>query len=164
MTKQLIFGLILSSLFSCKETPPTPGDPNNPPVYSKEDLKKLHWIEGNWKSEVAGPGFYQTYSFSSDTTLDVLSYQFDGKDSSGTNITKVYWSNNHIYMGTNKEWVATLLTDNQLYLSPVRSGWHTISWKYDSKKGEWTAEHKRPDFIRTIKMKAQAPLQELLKK
>ncbi|MCC7467543.1 MAG: hypothetical protein IT261_14775 [Saprospiraceae bacterium] len=164
MTKHLFIILSILSLSACKEEPVLPGDPNNPPAYSKADLKKLKWIEGNWKSDVGGQGFYQQYAFPTDSTLEILSYQFDGKDTSANTITTLYWSNQHLYMGPNKEWVGVLLTDNALQLSPTRAGWHTINWTYDKEKGTWTAVHKRPDFIRTLKMIRQAPLGELQQK
>ncbi|MBL7807440.1 MAG: hypothetical protein JNN28_06490 [Saprospiraceae bacterium] len=167
MTKYLLFCFALLTFWSCKETPAapvTPGDPNNPPKYTKSDLKKLRWIEGNWRSDVEGPGFYQLYTFSSDTSLNILSYQFNGTDTSANTLNTVYWTNDHIYLGPYKEWVAVLLTENAIQLSPTRPGWHTISWTFDEKKGTWVAEHKRPDFVRTIKMKRHAPLEEMLKK
>lgn len=162
MTKHLFILLTILVAVGCKDTPVEPGDPNNPPVYSKSDLKKLKWVEGNWKSDVDGQGYYQQYSFPTDSTLEILSYLFDGKDTSATSRSIIYWSNQHLYLGPNKEWVGVLLTDRALQLSPTRLGWHTINWTYDEKKGEWTAVHKRPDFIRTIKMVKQAPLSELL--
>lgn len=164
MTKQLFFILTVLVAIGCQETPVEPGDPNNPPAYSKADFNKLRWIEGNWKTDlVDAKGFYQQCTFSSDTTLQILSYQFDGKDTTANTLTTLYWSNHHLYMGPNKEWVGVLLTDHSLQLSPARPGWHTINWTYDPKKGDWTAVHKRPDFIRTLKMIRQAPLSELLK-
>lgn len=154
----------LLAVTACQEAPVEPGDPNNPPVYKKSDLKKLKWIEGNWKSDVSGQGFYQQCSFPTDSTLEILSYQFDGKDTSANTLTVVLWSNQHLYLGPNKEWVGVLLTDHAFQLSPTRQGWHTISWTFDKKKDSWTAVHQRPDFSRTIKMTRQAPLSELLKK
>lgn len=167
MHKYLIFCFAWLTFISCKETPSapvTPGDPNNPPKYSKSDLKKLRWIKGNWKTDLDGPGFYQNYTFTSDTSLNILSYQFNGTDTSANATSIVYWSNNHIYLGPNKEWVAVLLTDNELLLSPTRLGWHTIHWTVNKEKETWTAVHKRPDFTRTIKMKRHIPLSEMLKK
>ncbi len=164
MIKHLLFILTVLVVAACKETPVLPGDPNNPPAYSKSDLKKLNWIVGNWKSEVSGQGFYQQYSFPTDSTLEILSYQFDGKDTSASIVSMVYWTNQHLYMGPNKEWVGVLLTDQAFQLSPTPLGYQTINWTYDEKKGTWTAVHKRPDFTRTIKMVRQAPLSELLQK
>lgn len=158
----LIFALF--ALVSCKETPPVPGNAHTPPDYKKSDLQKLRWIEGNWKSDVAGPGYYQSYHFPSDSVLEIVSYQFDGKDTSATELSRVYWRNNHLYMGPNGEWVGVFLTENALQLDPVRHNWHAIHWTHDAQKGEWTAVYKRPDFVRTIKMKRQAPLADLLKK
>lgn len=161
---QFLTLFFILALFAACETPPVkPGDPNNPPVYTKADLQKLRWIEGNWKSEVMGAGYYQTYHFPTDSSLQITSYQFNGQDSSGTNISSVYWRNNHLYLGPNGEWVAVLLDKNVFQLAPVRSGWFYISWTKDPEKDEWTAVQQKPDFTRTIKMKRQPPLEELLK-
>ena len=162
-TKYLTLILALGSFISCEEPPVVRGDAKNPPVYKKTDLKKLKWIEGNWKSEVSGPGYYQTFHFPTDSTLEIVSYRFDGKDSSGTSISKVYWKNNHIYLGTYEEWVAVLIDKKSIQLDPTRDGWITNSWTQNS-KDEWTSVQKKIDFERTIKMKRQAPLAELLKK
>lgn len=156
-----MFALIV--LVSCKETPAVPGNAFDPPTYKKSALQKLRWIEGNWKSEVAGPGFYQTYHFPTDSTLEIVSYQFNGKDTSATNISTVYWSNNHIYLGPNKEWVAVLLDKKTFQLDPVRDGWNNINWT-QTNENEWVAVQKKPNFIRTLKMKRQPSLAELLKK
>jgi len=162
MTKLVLLIAALCTLLSCKETPLTPGNAQNPPFYKKSDLQKLRWIEGNWKSVVDGPGFYQTFSFPTDSTLNIFAYQFDGKDTSVTSLNTVYWRNNHLYLGSTGEWVAVLLGKNTFQLDPIREGWNTINWTQNS-KDEWTVVHKKPDFTRTIKMKRQPPLEELLK-
>ncbi len=84
MTKHLILIFACCAVIGCKETPTLPGTAANPPVYQKSELQKIRWIEGTWKSQVDGPGFYQTYTFPTDSTLEVISYQFDGKDTSST--------------------------------------------------------------------------------
>jgi len=162
-TKYLILILALGSFASCKEAPVLPGDAKNPPSYKKADLQKLRWIEGNWKSEVAGTGYYQTYHFPSDSILEVVSYRYDGKDTSGTTVSRVYWKNNHIYLGTYDEWVAVLLDKTSIQLAPTHLGWIAINWTQNS-KDEWTSVQKKPDFERTVKMKRQPPLMQLIKK
>jgi hypothetical protein len=162
-TKYLILIFALGSFISCEEPPVVRGNAKNPPVYKKADLQKLRWIEGNWKSEVAGTGYYQTCHFPSDSILEVVSYRFDGKDTSGTTISRVYWRNNHIYLGTYDEWVAVLIDKKSIQLDPTRAGWIAISWTQNS-KDEWTSVQKKPDFERTVKMKRQPELTKLLKK
>ena len=162
MTKYLTVIFALCALVACKEAPVVPGNAQNPPMYKKTDLQKLRWIEGNWKSEVAGPGFYQSCYFPSDTSLEVVSYQFDGKDTLGTTTTTVYWRNNHLYIGSNGEWVAVLLDKKAAQFDPLVQGWFSIQWTQNT-KDEWTMVQKKPDFVRTIKMKRQPPLEELLK-
>lgn len=162
MTNHITLIFALCALLSCKKGPTPMGSIDNPPIYKKSDLQKLRWIEGNWKSEVSGKGFYQTYHFPSDSILEVVSYQFDGKDTSVTTISTVYWKNDHLYLGPNGEWVAVLLDKTSIQLDPVRNGWLAINWTQNS-KDEWTAVQKKPDFTRTIKMKRQPPLAELLK-
>ena len=163
MTKYLTLILAVCSFYSCKETPAIPGNAYDPPSYKKSDLQKLRWIEGNWKSDVSGPGFYQTYHFPTDSTLEVVSYKYDGKDTSGTNISTVFWRNNHIYLGPNLEWVAVLLDKKSFQLNPTRDDWNTIHWTQNS-VDEWTAEQKKPAMTRTIKMKRQPALVEMIKK
>ena len=155
--------LALFVLISCKETPATPGNAQNPPTYKKSELQKLRWIEGNWKSDVEGPGYYQTCLFPTDSTFMMLSYRFDGKDTSATTVSTVYWRNGHIYLGENGEWVAVLLDKKSIQLDPIRAGWISLNWT-QNKPDEWTAVQKKPDFVRTVKMKRQPALNELLKK
>ena len=162
--KYLAISVLAFTMFSCEESETAPGNAQNPPVYQKSDLEKLRWIEGTWKTDVSGPGYYQTFHFPSDSILEVVSYQFDGKDTSNTTISTLYWKNNHFYMGPNGEWVAVHLNKNSIQLDPIRADWHTIHWSYDNEKNEWTAVQKKPDFIRTIKMKKQAALEDMLKK
>lgn len=162
MAKYSLIALMLLTFLACKEKPAAPATAQNPPTFQKSDLQKLRWIEGNWKSEVSGPGFYQAYYFPSDSTLEIVSYEFDGKDSSATSIATVYWKNGHLYFGPNGEWVNVLLDDKSCLFNPIREGWHSISWTKNS-YDEWTVVHKKPEFVRTIKMKRQPPLAELLK-
>ena len=162
MIKYLPLIVALYTIFGCKETPSTPGNAYNPPTYKKSDLQKLRWIEGNWKTDVVGPGYYQTYLFPTDSTLEVVSYQFDGKDTSATTYATVYWKNDHFYLGPNGEWIAVQLDKKSFQLDPIRDGWISINWTQNS-KDEWTAVQKKPTFIRTIKMKRQPSLAELMK-
>ncbi len=163
MTKDLILIFVLSSLIACKEAPVASGTTQNPPFFKKSDLKKnLGWIKGNWKSAVLGPGYYQTCHFPSDTSLEVISYRFDGKDTSGTTISIVYWKNGHIYLGPYGEWVAVMADKKTIQFDPIRSDWHSINWTQNS-KDEWTSVQKKPTFERTINMKRQPPLEKLLK-
>jgi len=162
MTKDLILILMLCSLMACEETPALPGNAQNPPIYTKSDFKKLRWIEGNWKSDVLGPGYYQTIHFPSDTSLEVVSYRFDGKDTSTTTSSIVYLKNNHIYLGPYGEWVTVLMDKQTIQFDPVRADWHTISWTQNS-KDEWTSVQKKPTFERTVKMIRQPALEEMLK-
>lgn len=162
MTKHLpLIFVALCAIFSCEEKPATPGDVGNPPTYKKSDFQKLRWVEGNWKTDVSGPGYYQIFHFPTDSTLDIISYQFDGKDTSSTTISTVYWRNNHIYLGPNGEWVAVLLDKKSFQLEPVRRGWNSIIWTQKN-KDEWTSVQRKPEFVRTINMKRQPPLEKLL--
>lgn len=164
MKKHLLFGLALCALVSCEEAT-IRGTADAPPELPKSALQKLRWVEGTWQSVVSGPGFYQTYYFPTDSTLEIVSYQFDGKDTSATTYATVYWKNHHIYLGPTGEWVAVLLGKDSFRLDPIRPSWHSISWSRDKEKDdEWTAQHKRPDFERTIKMKRTQPLDSMLTK
>lgn len=154
--------LVLTWFAACHQAPPPPPPTaQNPPVFEKKDLQKLRWIEGTWKSDVSGPGFYQTYHFPNDSILEVVSYQLNGKDTSSTNITQVYWRNGHFYIGVKGEWVAVHLDKISVEFDPMRDGWNSIHWLQNS-KDEFTATHTKPDFVRTIHMKKQPPLRELL--
>ena len=163
MTKYFCLIFALLALFSCQETPAVRGTASAPPEYKKSDLKKLDWIVGNWKTDLAATGYYQTYYFSNDSTLEVVSYAFNGKDTSSTTLSTLYWKNNHLYLGPNGEWVAVLLDNKSIQMDPVRMGWHTINW---TKNGpdEWTSVQQKPEITRTIKMKRQPALSELLKR
>jgi hypothetical protein len=162
MTKHLIIIFAFFALYACKESQVTPGSAANPPVYKKSDLQKLRWMEGNWKSMVDGPGYYQTYYFPNDSTLEVLSYQFNGTDTSATTKSTVYWKNKHIYLGPNGEWATVLLDKKTVQFDPVRPGWNTIKWTQNN-PDEWIMVQQKPEITRTIKMKRQPALGELLK-
>lgn len=163
MTKYLILIFTLCAWYSCKETSVTPGTAVNPPKYEKSDLKKLRWIEGNWKTDLQSTGYYQAFHFPTDSTLEIVSYQFNGQDTSSTSTSTLYWRNDHLYMGPNQEWVAVLLDKKNIQLDPVRPGWHSIYWTQNSDQ-EWTMVHKKPDLTRTLKMKKQPAIKDLLKK
>jgi hypothetical protein len=57
--------------------------------------------------------------------------------------------------------VAVQLDQISVKFDPVRDGWNSIHWLQNS-KDEFTATHTKPEFVRTIHMRKQPPLQELL--
>lgn len=157
---------LLCAAFSCKQPQQQhidkTGSTAHPPDISLDEFKHLDWIVGNWKTQVEGPGFYQDIRFTNDSTLEIRSYQLNGKDTSNTNLASLFWRNQHLYMGVNAEWVVVSMTDSTLRLDPVRQGWLAIDWKKNSQE-EWTMTHSKTDFRRSIKMKRQPALEELMK-
>ena len=156
MRKFAILLGLLFSLFSCKNTPKAPleksGTATNPPDISLEEFKQMEWLTGHWETDVPGQGFYQDFRFSNDSTLEVRSYQLNGKDTSNVTLSQVYWKNRHLYMGVNGEWVVVQMTNTSVHFDPVRPDWNTIEWRQDG-KDEWTMKHAKPNFNRSIKMK-----------
>ncbi|MCA1643719.1 MAG: hypothetical protein LC785_17670 [Acidobacteria bacterium] len=86
-----------------------------PKRLSADDLKKLRWIEGAWRTTLAVEGFKdQTLSKVDDVT------RFELKDS-------VFGNG-----GDDSRWAATALDDDSVTFSPVAKARNTFRWQRES--------------------------------
>ena len=108
------------------------------PAYSKQDLKKISWIEGNWKGMDGSTPFYEIYKIINDSTLETLSYDWNGKDSSQTSRSFLSWKDNAYYLGEKMNWKVTEISDSAIYMTPKSKKGNDILWKFGS-PNNWDA-------------------------
>src|SRR4026208_2271664 len=104
--KQFAIVLLVVFFYNCSNT--EHGDhqsdserPIDSSAYAKADLQKIKWIEGKWKGMSNGQPFYEIYKMTNDSTLEVTSYEWDGKDSSKSSKTLLYWKDGSYYLSEN---------------------------------------------------------------
>jgi hypothetical protein len=107
-------------------------------TYSRSDLKKLAWIEGDWKGMAGTTPFYEIYRMMDDSTLNIYSYNWDGKDSIGTSITPLQWKDGNYYLGDSLNWKVTDITDTSITMEPNYKAGNSIFWKKNS-NSSWIA-------------------------
>ena len=129
---KIIWYLVLLFLGSCGNS-----DSNNKKgsvqanlAYRKGDLKKMKWIEGKWKGMYNGAPFYEIYQLMNDSTLRVTSFDWNGKDSSNTSISYVGWFEDAYYLGNEKNYKVTTITDSQILMAPNNKASNSVLWKY----------------------------------
>lgn len=99
-----------------------------PPTYARQDLKKISWIEGNWRGTYDGKYFYELYRFTNDSTLEIISYEWDGQDSSKTSRSYLRWIDEAYYLGDQKNYKVAEISDEKIYMLPVKAN-NDILWK-----------------------------------
>ena len=107
-------------------------------VYTKNDLGKIKWIEGKWKGMYQGKSFYEIYQFVNDSTLEITAYEWNGKDSTKSSKSFVAWSDGVYYLGDEKNYKVTSITDQQIKMLPNYKASNDVLWKYVS-KDRWDA-------------------------
>jgi hypothetical protein len=100
-----------------------------PGGYEKTDLKKIRWIEGNWKGMAGTTPFYEIYRIENDSLMRIISYNWNGKDSIGTSVTPLHWSNGSYYLGDSLNWKVTDITDSSISMKPNYKAGNDILWK-----------------------------------
>ena len=123
------------------------------PEYTKEGLQKIKWIEGNWAGLYEGKPFYEIYRFTNDTTLEITSYEWNGKDSTNSSKTFLRWYEGAYYLGDSLNWKATQISSSHIKMIPHRKAANEILWKHidrdawdavlTSKRGETLYNMKR---------------------
>lgn len=98
--------------------------------YEKADLKKIKWIEGKWRGMYNGAPFYEIYELINDSTLQITSFEWNGKDSSKTSKDFVAWQGNSYYLGHEKNYKVTAITDSQILMVPNNKASNSVLWKY----------------------------------
>jgi len=56
---------------------------------TKSDLAKIKWIIGNWRGSGTEKPFYEMYEMPNDSTIQITGYEWDGKDTSHTDISYI---------------------------------------------------------------------------
>ena len=107
-------------------------------TYVKGDLKKIKWIEGKWKGLYNGEPFYEFYRFSNDSTLEITSFDWDGKDSSKTSISYVHYKDGVYYLGDKQNYKVSSITDTEITMLRNVEANNDILWKYRDSTG-WDA-------------------------
>lgn len=163
MSRYLFFTLLaVQALLAC--TSPVGGDPQ--PSNLAPELKLVAWTQGNWKCDLTGAAFYQMHHFTSDSTMTITTYQWNGKDTSGTQVVPVVARGGKLHFGASGEWRSEKITDSEVNFYPIRSGWNSIRWAKGANADTWTVEMSgtTTTAARTMTMKKAPGTAELLKK
>ena len=125
MKKTIQFTLLcLVLLYSCQN-----GLKTETVAYTQQDLKRIGWIEGNWKGMDNNTPFYEIYKFVNDSTLETTSYNWDGKDSSQSSTTLLQWKENKYYLGDMMNWEVKEISDSSIYMIPNKAN-NDIRWRF----------------------------------
>lgn len=127
--------------------------------YQKGDLRKIKWIEGKWKGLYQGKPFYEFYQFSNDTTLEIRSFEWDGKDSSKTDISYVHFKNGFYYLGDHQNYKVISISESEINMVPHFKANNEILWKYRDSTG-WDAILKGAKETLTYKMEYFDPFKK----
>lgn len=132
---------------------------------TKSSIKKLDWTVGNWRCQMGELDFYQLHEYVNDSTIKVLTYKIQGKDSIQSQAEYLRWSEGKIRFGANGAWEATTINENEMYLSPVYPGGNNITWQRGSNKDEWHVTMlNTTNNNRQFQMKRAPALADLLRK
>jgi len=142
--KQFPIVLLVVIVFSCSNTEHkdhknSDTKPVDSPAYTKEDLGKIRWIEGKWKGLYNGQPFYEIYKMVNDSTLEVISYEWDGRDSSKTSRDYVYWKEGNYYLGDKMNYKVIAITDKEIKMKRNINASNDVLWKYNNDTS-WIAE------------------------
>lgn len=96
----------------------------------KDDLKKIKWIEGKWKGIYNGAPFYEIYDLVNDSTLMITSFEWNGKDSSKTSKSYLGWFEDAYYLGNEKNYKVTTITDSQIFMVPNYKASNSVLWRF----------------------------------
>ena len=99
-------------------------------AYTKNDLVKIKWIEGKWRGMYKGKPFYEIYVMTNDSTLEITSFEWDGKDSSKSDKSFVSWKNGAYYLGHMMNYKVTEISDKHIKMLPNNLASNDVLWKY----------------------------------
>lgn len=100
---------------------------------SRNDLKKISWIEGSWKGLDGDTPFYEIYRMANDSTLEIISYEWNGTDSTRSSRTLLRWNKDAFYLGDRMNWKATKLDKGSIFMIPVRNASNEILWEFKNR-------------------------------
>lgn len=105
--------------------------------YTKNDLVKIKWIEGKWKGMYEGTPFYEIYRMVNDSTLEIIGYEWNGKDSSNSSTSFVSWVHGAYYLGNEMNYKVTRITGDEIEMIPHHKASNSVLW--EKNKNGWTA-------------------------
>ncbi|HEX6181555.1 MAG TPA: hypothetical protein VFZ47_09945 [Chitinophagaceae bacterium] len=94
-----------------------------------DSLRRISWIEGNWQGMDGNNPFYEIYKFKNDSTLEITSYNWNGKDSSGTSKSVITRHNNSYYLGDSLNYRVITISDSSILMFPNYKANNAILWK-----------------------------------
>ena len=154
-----LFIVLLSCVSSDSSKVKDHESPRGSLSYSMKDLLKIKWIEGKWKGTSNTKPFYEIYQFTNDTTLEITSFEWNGKDSTNSTKSKVSWKNGAYYLGDQLNWKVTEITDSSIMMIPNNKASNDILWKY-SDSTSWDAILNSKKETTEYHMQAYDPFQK----
>ena len=118
MIKQFLIIAAFAAMGCSEEKKEITDQPVTAQQYGKDDLKKIKWIEGKWKGLYKGEPFYEIYRFVNDSTLETTGYEWDGKDSSKTSLSYVYFKDGAYWLGEEQNWKVVTINENEINMLP----------------------------------------------
>jgi hypothetical protein len=114
--------------------------------YKKTDLIKIKWIEGKWKGLYKGQPFYEFYQMINDSTIEITSFDWNGKDSSNTSRSYVQWQDGFYYLGKEKNYKTISFTDKEIVMKKNYKANNDVIWRYSDASG-WDAILESPGGV-----------------
>ena len=108
--------------------------------YTKVDLGKLRWIEGNWRgSDSNGQNsFFERYHFSDDGKIEIDSFS-DSTLSKIDSQSTIYFENGEIvHKNGSMIWTVSRLDESQIEFAPKEKATNSFVWVKES-AAVWTA-------------------------
>jgi len=97
---------------------------------SRLDLSKAKWLKGCWQGEFKDQPFYEAYQFPNDSTICIVSFHWDGKDTSGSSEAYLQWENGSYYLGDSLNWKVTSIDSFSIRMIPHHKSQNKILWTY----------------------------------
>lgn len=101
-------------------------------------LYQLSWLQGNWQGNGGAQPFYEIYTIKNDSTLEITSYDWNGKDSSNSTKTFLRKYRDDYYLGRERNWKVSDFTDSMIIMIPVYKAANGILWRARS-ENSWQA-------------------------
>ncbi len=101
-------------------------------------LYRLSWLQGNWQGSGGTQPFYEIYKIQNDSTLEITSYNWNGRDSSNTVKTFLRKYGDDYYLGRERNWKVFAFTDSMIIMKPVYKAAIGILWRARS-ENTWQA-------------------------
>ena len=159
--KKIVFAVVMITVFACGNDNAQPGKTEKAAdaPYNKNDLQKIKWIEGEWMGLYNGKPFYEMYRLANDSTLEIRAYDWNGTDSSNTQMSYVYFKDGSYYLGDKQNWKVTAITEKEIKMAPNVNANNDITWKYRDSTG-WDAVLVSKTGTTTYNMKHYNPLKQ----